>query len=292
MNLTPEELTFFRAQRMAAATDAIAFNFALCAQLIAVIPVAQLPGPAFPVPLATMTHNELDSWKDLLVQFYTGKNCFALMAPILGTWKADLLAAPPMPPALTNLQKADRLLLELTTEIPNTLSFIFRCPIGTANRDILLAQYHQAMAQPYPPNNLEVDTVTQFTLFKEKFKTNSRRGCQASLLANINPSLLTAIKANLTRQFPHELDQYAGVSYDTIPEDQFVKFLLLRMSTVEENDKEDIANEFHKIRHNSKSGSGFNFPEYRSYMGDFLLLKEIFGSHLTSWSNKRWAELF
>ena len=129
------------------------------------------------------------------------------------------------------------------------------------------------MAQPYPPNNLEVDTVTKFTLFKETFKTNSRRGCQVSLLANINPALLTAIKTTLTRQFPKELGQYASVSYDTIPEDQFVKFLLLRMSTVEESDKEDIADEFQKIRHNNKSGSGFNFPEYRSYIGDFLLLK-------------------
>jgi hypothetical protein len=70
---------------MAASTYAIAFNFALCAQLIAVIPIAQLPGPTFPVPLATMTHEELNSWKDLLLQFYTGKNCFAQMAPILAT---------------------------------------------------------------------------------------------------------------------------------------------------------------------------------------------------------------
>jgi hypothetical protein len=163
-----------------------------------------------------------------------------------------------MPPPITNLQKANKLLVDLTTEFPNTLSFNFRCPVGSANRDILLAQYNQSMAQQYPPNNLEVDTVTQFTLFKEKFKTNSRRGCQASLLANINPSLLTAIKANLTRQFPNELGQYAGVSYDTVPEDQFVKFLLLRMSTVEENDKEDIAGEFHKIRHSSNSEPGFN----------------------------------
>jgi hypothetical protein len=46
MNLTPEELQFFRAQLMAAFTDAISFNFALCAQLIAVIPAAQQPGPA------------------------------------------------------------------------------------------------------------------------------------------------------------------------------------------------------------------------------------------------------
>jgi hypothetical protein len=67
MNLTPEELQFFRAQRMAASTDAIAFNFAICALLIAVIPIAQLQGPTFPVPLATKTHEELKSWKDLLL---------------------------------------------------------------------------------------------------------------------------------------------------------------------------------------------------------------------------------
>ena len=64
------------------------------------------------------------------------------------------------------------------------------------------------------------------------------------------------------------------------------------MSTVEESDKEAIVGEFHKIRHSSNSEPGFNHPKYRSYMGNFLLLKEIFGSHLTSWSNKRWAELF
>ena len=44
MNLTPEELTFFRAQRMAASTDAIAFNFNICGQLINAIPAAQQPG--------------------------------------------------------------------------------------------------------------------------------------------------------------------------------------------------------------------------------------------------------
>ena len=60
MNLTPEELTFFRAQRMAASTDAIAFNFNICGQLINAIPAAQQPGPAFPVPLATMSHNDAD----------------------------------------------------------------------------------------------------------------------------------------------------------------------------------------------------------------------------------------
>jgi hypothetical protein len=64
------------------------------------------------------------------------------------------------------------------------------------------------------------------------------------------------------------------------------------MSTVEESDKEDITGEFQKIRYNNKTGSIFDFPEYRSYIGNFLLLKEIFGHHLTSWSNKRWAELF
>jgi hypothetical protein len=44
LTLTLEELQFSRAQRMAALTDAIAFNFALCAQLIAVISAAQQPG--------------------------------------------------------------------------------------------------------------------------------------------------------------------------------------------------------------------------------------------------------
>jgi hypothetical protein len=164
MNLTPEELQFFRSKRMAASTDAIAFNFAFCAQLFAVIPAAQLPGPAFPVPLATMTHTEFNARRDLLVQFFTGKNSFAQIAPILATWKVDLLATLLIPPAITNLQKADKLLLDLTTEIPNTLSFNSRCPIGAANRDVLLAQYNQAMIQQYPPNNLEVDTVTMFSL--------------------------------------------------------------------------------------------------------------------------------
>ena len=37
-NMTQEDLTFFiRAQRLAASTDAIAFNFALCGQILAVI---------------------------------------------------------------------------------------------------------------------------------------------------------------------------------------------------------------------------------------------------------------
>jgi hypothetical protein len=64
------------------------------------------------------------------------------------------------------------------------------------------------------------------------------------------------------------------------------------MSTVEESDKEDMTHEFQKIRMNNKAGSSFNFPEYRPFIGEFLRLKEIFGPHLTSWSNKRWAELF
>ena len=73
MNLTPEELQFFRAQRLAASTEAIAFNHALCGQLLAVIPATQQPGPSFPVPLATMTHMELNAWKDLLVQLFAAK---------------------------------------------------------------------------------------------------------------------------------------------------------------------------------------------------------------------------
>jgi hypothetical protein len=128
------------------------------------------------------------------------------------------------------------------------------------------------MAQPYPPNNLDVDTVTMFTLFKETFKTNSRHGSQAPLLANINPALLTVIKTTLIREFPNDLGQYASVSYDAIPEDQFVEFLLLWMSTVEESDKEDMTHEFQKIRMNNKAGSSFNFPEYRSFIGEFLCL--------------------
>jgi hypothetical protein len=95
MNLTPEELQFFRAQRLAASTEAIAFNYALCGQLLAVIPAQQLPGTAFPVPLATMTHMELNAWKDLLIQFFDGKNCYAQMLPILAAWKPDTMAAPP-----------------------------------------------------------------------------------------------------------------------------------------------------------------------------------------------------
>ena len=54
MTLTPEELQFFCAQRLAASADAIAFNFTLTQQLLAVIPAQQLPGPSFPVPLATI----------------------------------------------------------------------------------------------------------------------------------------------------------------------------------------------------------------------------------------------
>ena len=73
MNLTPEELQFFRAQRLAASTDAIAFNFGLSQQLLTVIPAQQLPGPSFPVPLPTMKHEELNAWKEKLVEFYDGK---------------------------------------------------------------------------------------------------------------------------------------------------------------------------------------------------------------------------
>jgi hypothetical protein len=46
MNLPPEELQFFRAQRMTASTEAIAFNFNLCGQLLNAITAAQQPGPA------------------------------------------------------------------------------------------------------------------------------------------------------------------------------------------------------------------------------------------------------
>ena len=47
MNLTPEELQFFRAQRLAASMEAIAFKHALCGQLLSVIPAReQPPGPS------------------------------------------------------------------------------------------------------------------------------------------------------------------------------------------------------------------------------------------------------
>ena len=105
MNLTPEELQFFRAQRLAASTEAITYNHALCGQLLAVIPATQQPGPSFPVPLATMTHMELNAWKDLLIQFFDVKNCYAQMLPILANWKPDIMAVAPAPPALSDNQK-------------------------------------------------------------------------------------------------------------------------------------------------------------------------------------------
>jgi len=254
MNLTPEELQFFRAQRLAASTEAIAFNHALCGQLLAVIPQTQQPGPSFPVPLATMTHMELNAWKDLLVQFFDGKNCYAQMLPILANWKPDIMAVAPAPPALSDNQKADALLMALTNEHHATLSFNFRVPMGSANYDQLHTQHNSAM------------------------------------LRNISPDLLTAIKTSLVRQFPENLAQYAEISYDAIPEDVFVKFLLLKMSTVNETDKEDMTTEFQKIR--MQQSPNFDFAAYRLFVGQFLRLREMFRPYLKSWSNKRWAELF
>ena len=92
--------------------------------------------------------------------------------------------------------------------------------------------------------SLQVDTATHLIFYVETFKANARQGCQSSLLANISPDLLTAIKTSLVRQFPENLAQYAEISYDAIPEDVFVKFLLLKMSTVNETDKEDMTTEF------------------------------------------------
>ena len=152
---------------------------------MAVIPAQQLPGTAFPIPLATMTHEELDSWKDLLIQFYDGKNCYAQMIPILATWKPNLMAAPSAPPVLTDLQKANVLLQNLTTEFHSVLSFNFRTPIGSPNYDILQAQWNSSMLRTdFTKNKLEVDTITKWTFYMETFKSNSRRGCQNSILAD------------------------------------------------------------------------------------------------------------
>jgi hypothetical protein len=73
MNLIPEELQLFRAQRMAASTEAAAFNFALCAQIMTVILAQQLLGTAFPIPLpTTMTHDpqqgELGTWLERFIR--------------------------------------------------------------------------------------------------------------------------------------------------------------------------------------------------------------------------------
>ena len=125
MNLTAEELQFFRTMRLASSQEAIAFNFGISQQLLAVIPAAQLPGPSFPVPLATMSHDELNAWKEKLVEFYTGKNCFAQMMPLLANWKPDIMAAAPAPPVLSDIQRANALLHNLTVEFNSTLSFNF-----------------------------------------------------------------------------------------------------------------------------------------------------------------------
>ena len=76
--MTPEELQYFRAQRQAASTKAIAFNLiALCGQLLAVILAQQLPDPSFPVPPPTMAHGgELNAWKDKLIDFYDWCYCY------------------------------------------------------------------------------------------------------------------------------------------------------------------------------------------------------------------------
>ena len=82
-----------------------------------------------------MSHMELNAWKDLIVQFFDGKNCYAQMVPILANWKPDIMAVAPAPPALSNNQKADALLMALTNEHHATLSFNFRVPMGSPNYD-------------------------------------------------------------------------------------------------------------------------------------------------------------
>ena len=197
----------------------------------------------------------------------------------------------PAPPVLTNLQKANTLLQNLTNEFHAVLSFNFRTPIGSPNYDQLQAQWNSSMLRTdFAKNRLEVDTVTKWIFFLETFKANSRRGCQTSLLSNISPAMLTAIKTSLLRQFPADLGLYADLVYDAIPEDLFVEFLLLRMNKVEETDKEDMSAEFHKIK--MQSFITFDYTEYRSFVGRFLRLREMLRPHLSSWSNKRWAELF
>ena len=199
MNLTPEEIQFFRAQRLAASTEAIAFNHALCGQILAVIPATQQPGPSFPVPLATMSHMELNAWKDL-------KNCYAQMLPILANWKPDIMAVAPAPPELTDLQRANVLLQNFTNEFHSVLSFNFRTPIGSPNYDQLQAQWNSSMLRTdFTKNKLEVDTITKFIFYMETYKSNSRRGCQTSFLADISPDLLKAIKTTLVRKFQHDL---------------------------------------------------------------------------------------
>ena len=141
------------------------------------------------------------------------------MLPILANWKPDIMAVAPAPPALSDNQKADALLMALTNEHHATLSFNFRVPVGSPNYDQLHTQHNSSMLRTdFQKNSLLVDTATQFIFYVEIYKANSRKGCQASLLANISPDLLTANKTSLVRQFPNE---HAAIPYDAIPENVF-----------------------------------------------------------------------
>ena len=170
MNLTPEELLFFRAQRLASATEVIAFNYGLYQQLIASIPPQQQPGPTFPFALATMTHGESDASRDLLIQFFNGKPCYAQMLPILATWKLDQFAVQQSPAALTNEEQAERLFLAFNAEFPTILSFNSRVPVGDPNRDLLLSQYNSSQLQTFTKYSLEVDTTAKLIPYIETFK--------------------------------------------------------------------------------------------------------------------------
>ena len=171
------------------------------------------------------------------------------------------------------------MLRQLTTECNATLSINIRVPLGAANYDQLHSQHNSSMLRTdFTKFTLEVDTVTRWIFYIEAYKANSRRGCQASLSTFTSPTLLSAIKTTLVRQFPNYLGQFTDVPYDAIPEDLFVKFLLLRMSKIEETDKEDITNVFQKLR---MPPGNFDYASYRSCVGHFLRLREMFRSHLT-----------
>ena len=130
----------------------------------------------------------------------------------------------------TNSQ-ADILFTTIEAEYPQVLSFKTRVPIANTQAFVAAKQLHtHSLSIPNVVDNGGSKKV-QFEHTLEAWKSNCKTmGAQHSLLSTMSNATKAVLKSYLTAQYPNIFRIYERKSFMEIPEELFVKYILLYMS--------------------------------------------------------------
>ena len=261
---------------------------------------AQLPvGEQFPFKdfTAMLTLKELNEFKDMLLMIHniTGRPA-KIPRNLLAHWPISLIPALE-PEIMDNLEiinrKADKLLEKLTTEYPQAISFHNRVPfVDTAAYRTLKSLHDQSLTIPNIVDDKGSKKVN-FEVTLQKWKENcSSKGANHSLLSTMSETTKAVIKSNLTTAYPVVFRVYERISYLQVPENIFLKFLLLYMDESREQDKLDVINQFTSLKMEKRDDYLFDHNNYEDYLGKFLNYMTVYAASMKATSAKTFSTMF